>query len=261
MGNDTKKKVYIGVIIFALLLIGTAVGLYLVQQQQNTQQDAAEPELDLNASDSAGLTPTITTIPTPACFDNVASCKWDSLTGAESYSYKVTKTSDGSIIKEGTVDGTIKEVEFDIDKNVTYKCEVSAVNACGAGTPAAATQACTEVPPTATGVPPTATGVPPSPTNIPPTATDVPPSPTKIPPTPIPPTKIPPTSVPPAIIQPTSVPQQRVVIQPTSVPQQVVVVTQPPQPTIEPTGTTEVIIGAIGGILVAVIGALLFFAL
>jgi hypothetical protein len=39
-------------------------------------------------------------------------------------------------------------------------------------------------------------------------------------------------------------------------------VTQPPpQPTIEPTGTTEVIIGAIGGLVAIIAGAVLFFTL
>ena len=259
MNNNSKKKIYIGVVIFALMLIGLAVGLYLVQQQQNAQQDAAEPETTLEGDEFA--TPSATLIPTPACFSTTASCEWDALEGAGSYNYKVTLASNSAVIKEGTVESNVTEVEFDIEKNVTYKCEISAVNSCGEGAPATATQACVEnpsptVPPT---VPPT---IPPTvPPTVPPTATPTLIPPTDVPPTGVPPTRIPPTQVPPVQVQATSVPRQ-VVVQQNNPPQQVVVVTQPPvQPTIEPTGTIEVIIGAIGGIVVAIVGAILFFTL
>ena len=248
MNNEHKNRIYIGVIIFALMLIGLAVGLYLVQQQQSTEQEAAEPATDLEIA-----TPSATVIPTPACFANTASCEWDPLDGAGSYNYKITLASNSAVIDQGTVESGVTNVEFEISKGVTYKCEISAVNSCGPGAPATATQACIEATPIPTTRPSATPTDTPSPTDEPtpterPTAT-----PTRVPSaTPVPPTKVPPTAIP-----PTSVPQQ--VIKPTSPPRQVAVVT--PQPTIEPAGTTEVVIGAIGGLVAIIVGAFLFFSL
>lgn len=92
-------------------------------------------------------TPNISTMPTvtppPICAMNIATCAWDTLTGASSYHYKITNTTTGAIIKEGEIPQPQSSIEFPQQIGATYSCDVHASSVCGAkGQTATTTNTC-----------------------------------------------------------------------------------------------------------------------
>ncbi len=179
----------------------------------------------------------------PSCRPDIGTCSWDAGQDATAYHVTVTKTSDGSVVKETDAPGVDADgnqvphmsIEFPSIPGETYKCEVTSTNLCGSSRPDSTTSKC----PTPT-VTPTPTESPtPTPTEE---ITETPtPSPTEeITETPTPTTEI--TSTP-----------TRVVVVVTSVPQTPQAPTTP-VPTLPATGNPLVTGGIIGGLLFVVGG-------
>jgi len=61
-----------------------------------------------------------------------ASCSWDAVTDATSYTYTITEIDTSTQIQSATVDSSTLRVVFPITQERTYKCDVFATNSCGA---------------------------------------------------------------------------------------------------------------------------------
>lgn len=70
------------------------------------------------------------------CNFTQASCSWGQVTDATSYQVKVTEVESGTIVFNQSETPSTPSVVFSITQNKTYKCDVSAVNSCGAVGPA-----------------------------------------------------------------------------------------------------------------------------
>ncbi len=99
-----------------------------------------------------------------------ANCSWTAVTGATKYQVTVTEVESSTVVKNEQVTAT-NDV-FNVNQNKTYKCDVSAVNACGASGLAGTFSLFCKVDPlvSPTAVPPTQAPPPPRPT-LPPTGT------------------------------------------------------------------------------------------
>lgn len=65
------------------------------------------------------------------CSFTQASCTWNAVSGAASYSVKVTEVDTSTVIQNTTMAAPTTITTFNIVQGRTYKCDVSAVNACG----------------------------------------------------------------------------------------------------------------------------------
>ncbi len=74
-----------------------------------------------------------------------ADCAWDAVSGASSYSVKVTEVDSGSVIKNVNAGGSSSSYTFPVTQGKTYRCEISATNACGTSGPAGTGEALCEV--------------------------------------------------------------------------------------------------------------------
>ena len=73
------------------------------------------------------------------------------MSGVANYHYKVTDDTTGTVIQESDVDGAKTSVQFPSLPGKTYKCSVTATNACAATSKAGeATQTCQVITPTPT---------------------------------------------------------------------------------------------------------------
>lgn len=108
----------------------------------------------------------------PECVDGScsfvqASCVWDAMSGATSYNYTITEVDTSTQIQSASVDSSTLRVVFPITQERTYKCDVFANNATGAGGTGTHELLCSaegllDPTPTVepTAVPPTATPLP-----------------------------------------------------------------------------------------------------
>lgn len=236
----------------------------------------------------------------PADPTKESSCVWDPLEGATAYKVDIINAETGKVIKTGQVDAPENRFVYPSEPGVAYKCSVAPVNACTGGKAVVSEpKVCVNL--TGTPIPyetpyitpPVEESPTPTPRDIPsvtptegPSVTPTPkPSPTPTPtvtpkptvtPTPTPtstpkptPTRIP-TPTPRLVLQPGQTIVQRGGVQIVQQQPQVIVVTQAPKivantsprPTVKPTGDTNVPV-IVGGVtlIVALAGALLFFAL
>lgn len=158
----TKRTIFL-ILSGLVLLVGIGLGIYTVLQQQLTIQRRAEG---------------------PSCPAEGATCSWDEVSGATSYTFIIRNKTTDQVVKSGTTEQ--RSVTFTPEVGTIYECEVSAVNACGTGPATKVQQSCVaELTPTPTQAPsPTPTDVPtPTPT-LPPdvTPTEGPtPTPTPVP--------------------------------------------------------------------------------
>ncbi len=263
-----SKRLFIGIIVLLILGVGLLIALFQSQKQQEIRQRAAEPGVG-------------------SCPVEGASCEWDPVEGATSYTYSVKDTSTGAIIKGGSVPAGTTKVTFTPEPDKTYRCEVNAVNNCGPGPVGEGTSTCAAGPtltPTETPTPTITPTLPPGVTptlTLTPTVTETPtPTVTKTPtPTPSPteeptptdvieltdtPTPtIKPSSTPLPTRTPTQPPAPTNPPQPTNPPEQpqptTVIVQASPQPTIAPTGDVIPTIVGAGIAMIMVIGGILLF--
>ena len=75
------------------------------------------------------------------CRFDQAKCSWDAVGDATSYAITITEEESNSVIKQETVAAGTTKYVFDITANKTYRCDVSAVNACGTLGPAGSASA------------------------------------------------------------------------------------------------------------------------
>ncbi|HVZ66787.1 MAG TPA: hypothetical protein VG917_00835 [Patescibacteria group bacterium] len=82
-------------------------------------------------------TPTGVLVEFPSCIGSQcnftqAKCSWGSVSGAASYKLVVTEVETGTVVVNETPDAATTSKVFNVNANKTYKCDVSAVNSCGA---------------------------------------------------------------------------------------------------------------------------------
>lgn len=138
---NKKTAIIIVVVIFLLAAIG--VGVYLAMNTQTFFSSAQQVTSTTTGSQGGtcpapGSPPTVT-LSYPLCeagqtgetcqFDK-AGCVWESVASAASYNVKVTEVETGSVVKTESV--ATLNTSFPVVQGRTYKCEVSAVNSCGA---------------------------------------------------------------------------------------------------------------------------------
>jgi len=194
-------KVIALILLVVVALVGIPATLYLVKTQQDTQSHASSGDefaaLD-NTVTNDTVSPTVGACTLPPQVSGVVveypsldsgsadftsgSCSWTAVTGATSYSVKITqKTSEtdtGTV--QSTQNVTATKLVFPVTANNYYQCDVSAINSCGTGPAGTFTLFCPAQNLTSPTLPPT---VPPTiPPTLPPGDTPVPPQPT-LPPT------------------------------------------------------------------------------
>lgn len=226
-----KSLILLGIIFVLLIFIPVVV--FLIQQRQDIQSDA---QRETTADGQCTVPPPVTNVKVDypncdgtACSLSQANCTWDAV-AADIANYKiiVTEVETSRVVETKTLPKeTLKEV-FPVQSEKTYKCDVSAVNACGtAGEPGTHSLYCS-----VGGIFPTATTAPIQPTN--------PPQSTAVPTQPVVPTALP-TALP---AQPTRIP--------TAIPT--------PRPTMVPgDADTAMIIGG-GGLAILLLGTFVLFA-
>lgn len=217
---------------------------------------------------------------------NKSSCLWDPLTGANEYKVDIIDADTDEVLRSEIVTHPDNRLIFQTEPDKTYTCKVTPVNQCTEGPPVESepnrciVPSSTPTPEPSSTPAPTATPTPPVPTETPvptPTSTPVPtstpmPTPTSEPT----PTRIPTPTVkivqqPPRIVQqPGQTVIQRGGVRVVQQQGQTVVQEQPrtvvaqttPGPTIVPTGDNNLPVIAGGATLImALLGAIIFFAL
>ena len=138
-----NKKIII-LLAAGLALLGVlALTLYLISRQQDPRSRADQPDQPIGGQVSQQQS-----CPQPAQVQNVqvefpnctgdvcnfteASCSWNAVAGATKYKLAVAQVESGEAVKSEEVDAALNRIVFPITQNKTYKCDVSAVNSCGA---------------------------------------------------------------------------------------------------------------------------------
>lgn len=185
----SPKQIIIISVVALLVIAGIATTVIVAQTQQQSNSNAQEVATPTPTIATTSASPTLN-CPPPAEVTNVkvdyplstggsqvdftrASCSWDAVTGASSYTVKVTEVESGTVVMNNqTVNPPTTNVAFAVTSGKTYKCDVTAVSSCGAsggtGTDSLLCQA--------QGILPTSTPVPTTTPRVTPT----------IPPTPVP---------------------------------------------------------------------------
>lgn len=192
-----KKYLILGAVGF-FLVAGIAVTLILLKSSQDNRSRAQAFPTPIPTSAVATTTspsPSGTAqindapaCPAPAAVSNVfvdypncegvncsfseASCQWDASSDATTYNVTITEVETNTQVKQESLASSVVKTVFPVTNGKTYKCDVSAVNTCGAISTVASHQLLcvtdVAVSPTATPVPPTPTPtLEPTPTNTP----------------------------------------------------------------------------------------------
>ncbi len=154
------KGIILGLVVVALLG-GIGATVYLVNQQQDirsrAQSASTSPSPTTTATAAATSTPasscqspsqvTVYEFEYPgcngsSCSSDQAACGWDAVSGATNYNIKVTEIESGKVIKEDTVPSSNTKYIFKVTAGNSYRCDVSAVNACGTGSAGSMTGVC-----------------------------------------------------------------------------------------------------------------------
>ena len=151
-----NKRLLILLIILTLVIVAIPLTLFVINQQQDIRSSAADTELgDTSVVPTNPPVPSATSAPAAACtlptqvinvhmeypaniggtsYDfTKASCTWDAVSGATSYEIKITQVESSSVVKTDSVATGTTTYAFTVTPNNTYKCEISAKNACGVG--------------------------------------------------------------------------------------------------------------------------------
>lgn len=132
---NSKTAVIWGAVVLSLMgVIGLTV--FLLQGQQDVRSRAQIP------SETAQSCPTPAKVQNvlvefPSCVGDVcnftqASCSWNSVAGATKYQVKIFQVESTEVVKDEQVEAAVTRVQFSVVQNKTYKCEVAAINSCGA---------------------------------------------------------------------------------------------------------------------------------
>lgn len=131
-----------------VLLIAVGAGTYLVLNRQNLFSQAQQSNSSSSSTSGQGDscpapgTPATVTLSYPLCesvsggpetcqFDK-AGCVWEAVGGATKYNTKITEVETGAVIATETINAPTTKTSFPVVQGRTYKCEVSAINSCGA---------------------------------------------------------------------------------------------------------------------------------
>lgn len=118
---------------------GIAASVYLATHPQILKSRAQSAQTQ--TTDSSTCTPpaavTNVHIVYPFCSGDQCSftqaqCTWDSITGAVSYTAKITEVDSNTVIKTDTPSSSTTQTTFPVVSGRTYKCDVTATNQCGA---------------------------------------------------------------------------------------------------------------------------------
>lgn len=165
----TRSKTATGIFSLAILLAGTGVGVYLLNQNQDIRNFAQEG---------------------PQCLVNAATCSWDASQYAASYEYKIIETTSGLIVKEGTTTQT--SVVFTPTLGVQHRCQVIPLAVCGArGATQSAQQTCVLPSPSASVTATASASKTPTPKRTATASASLTPKPSAMQPTPTPPAQLP----------------------------------------------------------------------
>lgn len=151
-----KKYLILGAVGF-FLIAGIAITLLLLKNSQDVRSRAqALPTPAITATPGVGsASPTAplaqindAACPAPAATNNVlvdfpncegincsftdASCTWDASADATTYNVTITEVEAGTQVKQESLATGVLKTVFPVTQGKTYKCEVSAKNACGA---------------------------------------------------------------------------------------------------------------------------------
>lgn len=144
-----NKTLIILVAIAAAAIGVVALTLMLLSEPQDTRSRASQEQplsiptpTSIASSESAQSCPAPGAVPNvlveyPNCIGEVcnfnkASCTWGSVAGATKYKLVITESDTQTIVRDEEVEASINRVEFDINQGMTYKCDISAINSCGA---------------------------------------------------------------------------------------------------------------------------------
>ena len=144
-----SKKVIAIIVIVIILLAGIGVGVYLSINPQDFFPSAQQTGSTATSTSGQGAscpapgTPATVILSYPLCesttpggseqcqFDK-AGCVWEPVSGATKYTVKVTEVETGANIANQTINAPTVKTSFPVVQGRTYKCEVSAINNCGA---------------------------------------------------------------------------------------------------------------------------------
>lgn len=144
-----NKTLIIFVAVAAAAIGVVALTLMLLSESQDTRSRASQEQpLSIPSPTSPASAQSAQSCPAPGAVPDVlveypncigeicnfdkASCTWGSVAGATKYKMTVTETDTETIIRDEEVEASITRVEFDINQGMTYKCDISAINSCGA---------------------------------------------------------------------------------------------------------------------------------
>jgi len=163
--DKKKRNVFLIFLIAFLLLASIGLGLYTIITQQISTKSRANEVATGSANLALSITPTQQPANALSCPVNGASCAWDAVEGATSYSYVITDKTTNSVVSSQVT--SARSVNFTAIVEHTYECSVKAVNDCGTSAAAKGTNTCNvNITPTVTTAPtqtPTPT-ITPSPT-------------------------------------------------------------------------------------------------
>lgn len=161
-----KTAILTIVLLITGIIGGITLGVLRINSSNNSQNLATSAKTESEPAFSSSAPALITNVTAQSCTTpeqtgNVevaypscngaqcsfveADCTWGAVTGAANYSVKVTEVDTNSVIKNVTVGGSTTTYTFPVTQNRTYRCEISAVNACGTAGPAGVGEALCEV--------------------------------------------------------------------------------------------------------------------
>lgn len=162
-----NKSAIIAIFLLTLGIVsGIGIGVYKLSNNQNTQNLVSSAKTKENDLASSTVPSIITDVSAQACntpskVESVevnypscvgekcsfveADCVWDSVDEAAKYTVKITEVESSSVVKNITTQGTATSYTFPVTQKKTYRCEVSAVNACGTAGPPGEGEALCEV--------------------------------------------------------------------------------------------------------------------
>lgn len=152
-----SNKIIISIVIVVVLLIAVGIGTYLVLNQQNffssaDQTSTSQSSVSTTSSGTGGqgalscpapAAPATVTLSYPLCesagggpetcqFDK-AGCVWEPVSGAQSYTVKVTEVETGANVQSTTITAPTTKTSFPVVQGRTYNCQINATNSCGPG--------------------------------------------------------------------------------------------------------------------------------
>lgn len=163
-GKKKSSNVMLVLFVSVLLLMAIGLGLYAIMTRQISTKSRADENIPQG----------------PSCPANGATCAWDAVKDATSYTYTITDKTTNEVVSTNKT--TSLSVNFTAVVEHTYECSVTAENDCGASAPGTGLNTCKiDITPTSTPQPTPTIEVTPSVTSTPTPTTTPTPEPTATP--------------------------------------------------------------------------------